>query len=76
MNLYGEFVIDVEELYQERELSSIIIINIFSDNALKVGLHDVADRISGKPSVADNRILNPHICKFPAFADFFTGWNH
>ena len=69
MDLYRQPVIDIKELDQKRELSSIIIIDFLTDDALKIGFHEFADRIAGKPSVGYDRIFDAHVGKLPAFSD-------
>ena len=69
MDLDRKTFIDVQELYQERKLTAIIIIYILTHYPLKIGLHDLADRIAGQPAVRNHRILYAHVCKFPALSD-------
>ena len=68
MHLNRKLVIDIQELDEQRELTSIIIIDILSDNSLKIGLHELAYGVAGKPAVFNNRIFNAHVGKLPAFA--------
>ena len=53
MHLNGKLVIDIKELDEKRELTSIIIIHIFTHYPFKISLHDFADGIARQPSVAD-----------------------
>ena len=61
-------VIYIKELYKQRKLPAIIAIDILSDNPLQICLHKLADRIAGKPSVSNDRILHTHISEFPTLA--------
>ena len=69
MHLNRKLVVDIQELDEQRELTSIIVIDILSDNSLKIGLHELAYGIACKPAICDNGIFNAHIGKLPAFAD-------
>ena len=54
MNLDRKLVIDIKELDQKRELSSIIFIDIFSDHSFKICLHDVSDSITCQPAFSND----------------------
>ena len=69
MHLHRKLVVDIKELDQKRELTSVKVHHILADYPFHVSLHELADRITGKPSVADNRIFDSHICKLPALSN-------
>ena len=73
MDLNGKLVIDIKELDQKRELTSIIIVDILAHDPFKIGFHDFAYGVSCKPAVADHRILNAHVGELPAFSDLHIG---
>ena len=71
MNLHRQFVVNIQELDQKRELTSVMIVYILSYHPLEIGLHDLAYGVSGKPSLGYHRIFKAHIGKFPTFTDKF-----
>ena len=75
MDLHGKLAVDVKKLYKKRELSTVIVIYVLSDNTLKVGLHDLADRISGQPAIRHDRILKTHIGYLPALSHLLISTN-
>ena len=69
MHLYGKFSLDVKELYQKRELTAIIIIDILTYDSFNICLHQLAYGISRKPAFLHHRILETHIRNLPALSD-------
>ena len=69
MDLNGKLLMDVEKLYQERELTPEPCVCRVSGNPVEIGFHNVPYRIAGKPTVAHERVLLTHVGKFPALPD-------
>ena len=69
MNLNGKLLMDVEKLYQKRELTPEPCVCRVSGNPVEIGFHNVPYRIAGKPAVAHERVLLTHVGKFPTLPD-------
>ena len=61
MHLHRKFIIDIKELDQKWELTSIIIIHLLAYDSLEVSLHNLSDGVTCKPAILDNRIFDSHI---------------
>ena len=71
MNLYREFLVNVEELDQKRELAYVVFVDILSDDLLEICFHQIAQCVACKPAILDYRVLYSHIGDLPAFTDQF-----
>ena len=63
----------VEEFHQDRELPSVILVDIFSYDPFEICLHDFFEGVSCQPAVCHDRIDKSHVGHFPALSDLVSG---
>ena len=73
MDLYGKLALYIEELHQQRELPSIIIIYILPHDTFEICLHDLAYGVARKPAVSRHRIFEAHVGDLPALSYLLVG---